>query len=140
MKRLIALDLGTKKCGIAMTDPLQIISQPLETFFYDTQDFEKILSRLEEIQLEQGPFEAFILGNPLMPSGDISIMSNIVAKFKIKLEEHFNIPVILFDERYTSKQSTRIMIDMKMSRSKQKNNRDKLAAQIILENYLSYKK
>ncbi|MGL5733006.1 MAG: Holliday junction resolvase RuvX [Metamycoplasmataceae bacterium] len=140
MKRLIALDLGTKKCGIAMTDPLQIISQPLETIFYEAQDFEKILLRLEEIKLEQGPIEAFILGNPLMPSGDASIMSNIVTKFKIKLEDYFKIPVILFDERYTSKQSTKIMIDMNMSRSKQKMNRDKLAAQIILENYLQYKK
>ncbi|MGL5205547.1 MAG: Holliday junction resolvase RuvX [Metamycoplasmataceae bacterium] len=140
MKRLIALDLGTKKCGIAITDPLQIISQPLETIFYEAQDFNKIIARLEEINLEQGPIEALVLGNPLMPSGDASIMSNIVTKFKIKLETNFNIPVILFDERYSSKQSTERMIDMNMSRSKQKMNRDKMAAQIILENYLLYKK
>lgn len=140
MKRLIALDLGTKKCGIAITDPLQIISQPLETIFYDAQDFEKIIIRLDEIRKEQGPIEAFILGNPLMPSGDPSIMSNIVEKFKLKLEKHFEIPVILFDERYSSKQSTKIMIEMNMKRSKQKQNRDKIAAQIILENYLMYKK
>ncbi|MGL5591079.1 MAG: Holliday junction resolvase RuvX [Metamycoplasmataceae bacterium] len=140
MKRLMALDLGTKKCGIAITDPLQIISQPLETIFYEVQDFDKVLSRLEEIKLEKGPIEAFILGNPLMPSGDSSIMSNIVAKFKVKLEDHFKIPVILFDERYTSKQSTNIMIEMNLSRKKQKNNRDKLAAQIILENYLLSRK
>ncbi|MGL4251980.1 MAG: Holliday junction resolvase RuvX [Metamycoplasmataceae bacterium] len=140
MKRLMALDLGTKKCGIAITDPLQIISQPLETIFYEVQDFDKVLSRLEEIKLEKGPIEAFILGNPLMPNGDSSIMSKIVAKFKVKLEDHFKIPVILFDERYTSKQSTNIMIEMNLSRKKQKNNRDKLAAQIILENYLLSRK
>ncbi len=140
MKRLIALDLGTKKCGIAITDPLQIISQPLETIYYDAQDFNKILIRLEDIMREQGAIEAFILGNPLMPSGDASIMSGVVEKFKKQLENYFELPVILFDERYSSKQSTKIMVDMNMSRSKQKQNRDKLAAQIILENYLMYKK
>ncbi len=140
MKRLVALDLGTKKCGIAITDPLQIISQPLETIFYEAQNFDKILIRLSDIKKEQGAIEAFILGNPLMPSGDASIMSGIVEKFKIQLENYFDLPVILFDERYSSKQSTKIMIDMNMSRSKQKQNRDKLAAQIILENYLMYKK
>ena len=140
MKRLAALDLGTKKCGIAITDPLQIISQPLETIFYEAQNFDKILIRLSDIKKEQGAIEAFILGNPLMPSGDASIMSGIVEKFKIQLENYFDLPVILFDERYSSKQSTKIMIDMNMSRSKQKQNRDKLAAQIILENYLMYKK
>ena len=140
MKRLIALDLGTKKCGIAITDPLQIISQPLETIYYDAQDFNKILIRFEDIMREQGAIEAFILGNPLMPSGDASIMSGVVEKFKKQLENYFELPVILFDERYSSKQSTKIMVDMNMSRSKQKQNRDKLAAQIILENYLMYKK
>lgn len=139
MKRLIALDLGTKKCGIAISDPLQIIAQPLETIFYDAQDFDTILKRLDDIKNDKGIIEAFILGNPLMPSGDASIMSGIVNKFKIKLEDYFKIPVILFDERYTSKQATTIMVDMNMSRSKQKKNRDKLAAQIILENYLIYK-
>ncbi len=140
MKRLIALDLGTKKCGVAITDPLQIISQGLETIYYDAQNFEKILLRLSDIKKEYNNIEAFILGNPLMLSGDASIMSIIVEKFKIKLENHFKLPVILFDERYTSKQSTKIMIKMNMTRAKQKQNRDKLAAQIILENYLIYKK
>ncbi|MGL6125152.1 MAG: Holliday junction resolvase RuvX [Metamycoplasmataceae bacterium] len=140
MKRLVALDLGTKKCGIAITDPMQIISQPLETIFYEKQDFKKILTRLADIIKEWGEVEAIILGNPLLPSGDSSNMSVIVEKFKINLEEHFKIPVILFDERYTSKQSTKIMIDMNMSRLKKKKNRDKLAAQIILENYLQYRK
>jgi putative Holliday junction resolvase len=137
MKRLVGLDLGTKKCGLAITDPLQIIAQSLEIIFYDAQDFEKIFLRLEEIKIEYGPIEAFILGNPLMPSGDASIMSKIVEKFKARLEERFQIPVILVDERYSSKQSTKIMIDMNMSRQKQKQNRDKVAAQIILSNYLT---
>lgn len=140
MKRLIGLDLGTKKCGVAITDPLQIISQGLEIINYSAQDFDILLLRLENITKKYNNVEAFILGNPLMPSGDQSIMSNIVLKFKIKLENHFNLPVILVDERYSSKQSTAIMIDMNMSRKKQKNNRDKIAAQIILENYLLYKK
>ena len=139
MMRLVALDLGTKKCGLAITDPLQIIAQSLEIIYYEAQDFEKIFLRLLEIKKEYGPIEAFVLGNPLMPSGDASIMSNIVSKFKVKLEEYFSIPVILVDERYSSKQSTQIMIDMKMSRQKQKQNRDKLAAQIILNNYLALK-
>jgi putative Holliday junction resolvase len=141
MKRLIALDLGTKKCGVAITDPLQIIAQSLEIIQYDAQDFEKIFLRLVEIKQEYGQIEAFILGNPLMPSGDPSIMSKIVEKFKVKLQDYFQIPVILVDERYSSKQSTQMMVEMNMTRQKQKQNRDKLAAQIILTNYLNdYKK
>ncbi|MDK2819599.1 MAG: Holliday junction resolvase RuvX [Mycoplasmataceae bacterium] len=140
MARIIALDLGTKKCGIAMTDPLKIISQGLEIIYYDAQDFDKIIFRIEEIIKKYGEVETFILGNPLMLSGDLSNMSKIVIKFKDKLVNHFKINTILVDERYSSKESTNIMINMNMSRSKQKKNRDKLAAQIILENFLRYQK
>lgn len=140
MGRIIALDLGTKKCGIAITDPLKIISQGLEIVYYEAQDFDKILLRVEEIIQEYGEVETFVLGNPLMPSGDLSNMSKIVIKFKDKLTKHFNINTILVDERYSSKESTNIMINMNLSRSQKKKNKDKLAAQIILENFLIYQK
>ena len=139
--RLLALDLGTKKCGIAITDPMQIISQPLETFYYQSQNFIDLINHLVIIIEKFQPIEKVILGYPQTNYQITNPMSKIVDKFYKQLKNHFNeLEIILFNEANTSKAADQIMHQMNLSNKKKKQNRDQLAAQKILENYLFYNK
>ena len=139
--RLLALDLGTKKCGIAITDPMQIISQPLETFYYQSQNFIDLINHLVMIIEKFQPIEKVILGYPQTNYQITNPMSKIVDKFYKQLKNHFNeLEIILFNEANTSKAADQIMHQMNLSNKKKKQNRDQLAAQKILENYLFYNK
>lgn len=139
--RLLALDLGTKKCGIAITDPMQIISQSLETFYYQSQNFIDLINHLVTIIERYRPIEKIILGYPQTNYQITNPMSKIVDKFYKQLKNHFNeLEIILFNEANTSKAADQIMHQMNLSNKKKKQNRDQLAAQKILENYLFYNK
>lgn len=137
--RLLALDLGTKKCGIAISDPLQIISQSLETFFYQKQDFDDLINHLINLINEMGPIEKIILGIPKTNFQDTNPMTKIVLNFKSKLEQKLNYEIVLINESYSSKWSDQIMSQMNLSNKQKKASRDKLAAQKILSDYLMSK-
>ncbi|MGL4343087.1 MAG: Holliday junction resolvase RuvX [Metamycoplasmataceae bacterium] len=139
MNRILAIDLGIKKSGIAISDPLQIIAQPFSLIKYEANDFSTLIKELEKIILEKSPIEKIILGYPLSLNNQENIMSKKVLEFKKILENKLNIEIILMDERFTSKQSTKIMQEMNMNNKKKKENRDIIAAQIILQNYLKIK-
>lgn len=136
--RLIGLDLGTKKCGVATTDPMKILAQPLTTIFYDCQNYTFLIEEIKKIIEDKKPVEKIILGMPLNTNGSESPMSKIVLKFKKMLEEATNLEVFLMEEKYTSKQSKEVMQQMNLSNKQKKEARDQIAAQKILENYLIY--
>lgn len=139
--RLLALDLGTKKCGIAITDPMQIISQPLETFYYQSQNFVDLINHLLIIIEKYWPIQKIILGIPYTNYQITNPMSKIVQKFYKQIKIHIkNLEIVLFNEEKTSKAADQIMSEMNLSNKKKKQNRDQLAAQKILENYLFYNK
>lgn len=139
--RLLALDLGTKKCGIAITDPMQIISQPLETFYYQSQNFVDLINHLLIIIEKYQPIQKIILGIPYTNYQITNPMSKIVQKFYQQIKIHIkNLEIVLFNEEKTSKAADQIMSEMNLSNKKKKQNRDQLAAQKILENYLFYNK
>lgn len=139
--RLIAIDLGSKKCGIAISDPLQIIAQPLKTIFYEKQNFSFLVIELKKIIENYHPIEKIIIGFPKNINNSLSNTGKMVLKFKNILEkEQLNIEIILIDEKYTSKYSDKIMQQIGLSNKKKKQTRDKIAAQKILENYLFYYK
>lgn len=135
MPRIIALDLGTKSCGIAITDESKIISQPLENFIFPENHFMQVIKKLEEL-FKQYNCEKIILGYPTRMTGTKSERTIMVEQFKILLNKNFQQEVILFDERLTTKNAISIMKNAGLSIKKRKANKDKLAAQIILQNYL----
>lgn len=133
--RLLAIDFGTKKCGLAISDPLKIISQPLKIIFYENFDF--LINEIEKVVNEYQPIEKIILGLTKNIDGSLSNIGKITMKFKIKLEKIFSqIQIILVDEKYTTKESKLIMKEMNISNKKKKQKKDAIAAQKILENYL----
>ncbi|MCP4520532.1 MAG: Holliday junction resolvase RuvX [Cytophagales bacterium] len=133
MARVIGIDYGTKRVGLATTDPLQIVTSPLDTIPTDkVLDFLKNYCQQEEV-------EAFALGLPKRLNDEDTHATSFVMEFKTKLEELFpSIPVNLVDERYTSKMAMDIMIagGMKKKNRRKKENLDKISAAVILQSYL----
>lgn len=134
--RLLGLDLGTKKCGVAITDPMQIIASPLMIIFYENKDFNYLINEIKKIIEEKKPIEKVILGITKNIDGTLSNMGKIVMKFYEQLKNEIQIKVVLIDEKNTSKDSEYVMSQMNLKNKKKKEFRDAIAAQKILENYL----
>jgi putative Holliday junction resolvase len=134
MGRIVGIDYGRKRTGIAVTDPLQIIAGGLETVA--TSEVEKWLERYVAAE----PVERIVVGCPAMLDGSESdTMTRYVRPFVSRLKNKFpEMTVEMFDERYTSKLAVRAMIDggMKKKDRRDKANIDKLSAAILLQGYL----
>lgn len=138
--RLLAIDFGTKKCGIAISDPLQIIAQPLKVIFYQSHDFNYLFGEIKLIIKEYEPIEKIIIGITKNIDGKISNTGGLTMKFAKFLKQECNLEIVLFDEKYTTKASLEVMKEMKVSIHDRKQMKDAIAAQKILENYMSLDK
>ena len=133
MPRLLAIDYGTKKTGLAVSDPLQIIATGLDTV--PTKDLLDFLKGY----LEQEEVETFILGEPLHADGNPAQIHHLVIGLKRKLEKLYpTIPVVLQDERYTSEEAKIIIRNsgVKKKKRRDKNLVDKVSAILILQDYM----
>jgi len=134
MARVLAIDLGTKRTGLAVTDPLKITANPLETIETD-----KLLTYLQAYCAKE-EVEALVLGHPTRLNGQDNEMTPKVLKLKEDLEKVFpNKKIVLIDERFTSKMAMQTMIAMgskKKDRKEKAGNLDKVSAAIILQSYL----
>lgn len=136
MGRILAIDYGTKRVGLAVTDPLQIIASPL-----DTIHSKDVLNFLKEYDASEG-IEAFVLGMPKNLNGQDTNATQHVRQFQNLLKKQFpEKPVYLQDERFTSKMAMDAMISggMKKKDRRNKGNVDKVSASIILQSYLESK-
>ena len=135
MKRIIALDVGDVRIGIASSDIMRIIASPCETYIRkkDDSDFEYINNFLKKQEAD-----TVVVGLPLNMNGTDSLQTEKVRVFAEKLKTFMaeGILIKFIDERLTSVSAERILIEGNMSRSKRKITIDKIAASIILETYL----
>lgn len=130
----LGLDLGSKTLGIAISDRLGIIANPLEVIRYN--NYEELLDKLNEI-IASKKVDTIVLGNPLNLDGTLSKRSEETLKFKEVLENKLNLNVILQDERLSTVEAENILIENNTSRKNRKKVIDKMAATIILESYLN---
>lgn len=133
MPRLLAIDFGTKRSGIAITDELQIIASGLTTV-----DTKNLLSFLKEYVSKEN-VELFIIGEPKQMNSDVSESEASILVFIEKLTKALpNIPVKRVDERFTSKMAFQTMIDSGLKKNQRKNKAlvDEISATIILQSYL----
>lgn len=133
MGRLVALDYGTKRVGIAVTDPLQIIATPL-----DTVGSQEIIPFLKKYVLAE-IVDAFVVGMPKSLANKDTDATRPAKHFVHLLRKTFpEHPIHLMDERFTSKMAMDAMISggMKKSERQKRENIDKLSATIILQSYL----
>ncbi len=134
----MALDVGDKTIGVAISDPLGTIAQGLTTIKRNSN--QKDLERIKEI-VNQYKVEIIIVGLPKNMDGSIGPQGQKVLKFADFLKENFEIPVMLWDERLTTVEAERVLIEKaNVSRKKRKKVIDKLAAVLILQGYLDSKK
>lgn len=134
MPRVLAIDLGTKRTGLAVTDPLKITANPLETI-----ETSQLMVYLKNYCTKE-EVEAIVLGLPIRLNGQDNEMTPKVMKLKKELETAFpDKKIALIDERFTSKMAMQSMIAMgskKKDRKEKAGNLDKVSAAIILQSYL----
>lgn len=134
-KRLLGLDVGDRRIGIAMSDSLGWTAQPIKTLHRDgtDEDFLEIIRLLKENKVEE-----LVIGLPKNMNGTIGEQGEKVQDFVEKLKSSFNdpIPVHYWDERLSSRSAERVLIEGNVSRKKRKGVIDKMAAVIILQNYM----
>ena len=136
MGRVLAIDYGKVRTGIAVTDELQIIASGLTTV--STKDLLEFLSKY----IKNENVELFIVGLPKQMNNELSESETLIVPFLKKLEVKFpNIPIERVDERFTSKMAFQTMIDSGLNKKQRRNKAlvDEISATIILQTYLSSK-
>lgn len=133
LKRILAIDYGTKRVGLALTDPLLTFAYPFKTLLND-----KTLWKQLKLIMDEKGIHKIILGYPIREDGKESILIPKINKFKEKLEKLFKVEIILWDEIYTSRIAEKRILE---TRTKKKDRRDKKlidsnAAAIMLQEYL----
>ncbi len=134
MARIICIDYGGKRCGLAVTDPLQIIATALTTVA--TKDLYTYLTDY----FAKEPVELILIGEPLNLDDTPTHATPLVKKAIIELGKKFpTIPIQTVDERFSSKNAVRAMIEMGMKKKdrQDKKNVDQIAATILLQEYLT---
>jgi putative Holliday junction resolvase len=132
--RVLALDLGEKRIGLAVSDPEGLLASGRGVYL--RRGLEEDLAYLERLVAEEGIGEV-VLGLPQKMDGSLGPEAQGVLNFKALLEERLKLPVALFDERLTTAEAERVLLEADLSRRKRKGVRDELAAVLILQGYLN---
>jgi putative Holliday junction resolvase len=137
MARYLGIDYGERRVGLAMSDPTLTIAQPLKTIKYSSIEhlIKEIILIITENQVERA-----IVGLPLTMKGTDSQKTTEVRKFGKKLQLKTSIPVIFFDERFSTKIAHSVLQQLGKEPSKSRDIVDQIAAQEILQNYLDKEK
>ena len=131
--RIIGIDVGTKWIGLARTDLLKTVANPIGTYYVDD-----VFEALEE-QVENENVEKIVVGWPLTPEGDEGRAIKMVEEFLTKLEAQFpDIEIAKIDERYTTKEAVRAMVEAGVPKMKRRESDriNQAAAAIILQKYI----
>ncbi|MCG3777504.1 MAG: putative pre-16S rRNA nuclease [Nitrospira sp.] len=133
-KRVLALDYGTVRIGVALSDELGWTAQPLETLTRRTldRDIAHIAALVATYEVKQ-----ILLGFPLQLDGREGPAIQAMREFQTRLEAGVSVPVILWDERLTTKSAEDLLIAADVSRKKRKGVIDRIAASILLQSYLA---
>ncbi len=134
MARIICIDYGGKRCGLAVTDPLQIIATALTTV--DTKDLFTYLAAY----FAKETVELILIGEPLNLDDTPTHATPLVKKAIIDLSKKFpTIPIKTVDERYSSKNAVRAMVEMGMKKNDRRDKKtiDRVAATMLLQEYLT---
>jgi putative Holliday junction resolvase len=131
--RVLALDHGTKRIGLAISDELGIIAQPLE--FVLAEPFDKFLARLKEV-IKDKEVALLLVGMPRNMDGSYGPAALKAQEFVAVLGAAVTIPIKTWDERLTSAQANRFLIQANVRRDQRKEKVDQTAAAILLQSYL----
>jgi len=137
--KILGLDLGSKTLGIAISDVFAIFAQPVETYQFKTNHYKHAIEYVA-LLVEKENVTTIVLGLPINMNNTENERSEISRRFAKKLEDATRVNVVLWDERMTTMEVERVLIDGGVRREKRKDHVDKLAATVILQNYLDARK
>jgi putative Holliday junction resolvase len=129
----MALDPGTKRIGVALSDEMRWIAQPLETF--ERRSEEADIAHIQGL-VEQHNVRQVVMGLPFRLDGSIGPEAEQIKRFLERLEQTLSVPVVPWDERLTTKSAEALLIEADVSRRKRKGTVDRVAAAILLQSYL----
>ena len=132
--RVLAIDLGSKNIGTAVSDALGITVRPVETIRRSStaRDIARLKSLVEDLEVE-----AVVIGLPLRMDGTVGEAASGVERFQKRLSSELQVPVFSQDERLTSYEAEQMMIERGMKREERRARSDQFAAIIILQDFLS---
>jgi putative pre-16S rRNA nuclease len=131
--RILAIDHGTRRIGIAISDELKTIAQPLE--FIPAEPFSGVVARLQQIITDKS-VELILVGMPRNMDGTYGPAAEKVREFVAALKKQVTVPIRTWDERLTTAQANRFLIAADVRRRDRKEKVDKTAAAILLQSYL----
>ncbi len=131
--RILALDHGTKRVGVAVSDELKMIAHPLE--YIPAEPVEGLFERLKEL-LREKEVELILLGMPRNMDGSYGPAALKVQEFAAVLHTKFAVPIKMWDERLTTTQAQKFLISAGVRRNQRKEKVDQTAAAIFLQSYL----
>lgn len=137
LSRIMAIDFGSRRIGLAVSDPMRIIAQGLKTIENTDESVDDIVGLLSEYSVSE-----IVVGNPLLLSGKGSMTSDDVDRFVTSLSAKTDVKIVMIDERFTSVMAHKAMIEMGLNRKKRQNKAkvDEIAAAILLQGYLDSRK
>ena len=134
--RILGLDYGSKTVGVAVSDPLGLTAQGVETIWRKQENkLRQTLARLEEL-ISEYQVERIVLGYPKNMNNTIGERAEKSLEFQQMLERRTGLPVIMWDERLTTVEANRTLMEASVRRENRKQYMDKLAAVFILQGYL----
>lgn len=133
MTRILGIDFGERRVGLAVSDPLKIIAQPFITLIRDAGD--GWWNQLEAVISEQ-EIELAVVGYPLTMSGEQGRQTKVVDKFIADLEQNLAVPVERYDERLTTVAARKALQQQGIKTGHNKEMVDRTAAAMFLQNYL----
>lgn len=137
MGRIAGLDYGRQRIGIAVSDPLGLTAQPLETWC--GSDWDDVAKKIQ-VLIDQMEVKAVVIGHPLTLKGERGRMAREVEKFAAHLKDRIHVPIMLWDERLTSVQAKRIIHEMEEKPSRKKEKVDVISSVLLLQNYLDHRR
>lgn len=136
MMRILGLDYGSKTVGVAVSDPLGLTAQGLETIWRKQEDkLRQTLARIETL-ISEYQVERIVLGYPKNMNNTVGERAQKSLAFKERLEKRTGLPVVMWDERLTTVEANRTLMEAKVRRENRKQYLDELAAVFILQGYL----
>jgi putative Holliday junction resolvase len=127
--RILAIDHGTKRLGLALSDELGVTAQPLP--FVEADRLERVVEIVRERQVAR-----IVIGLPRNMDGTYGPAADAVRQFADRVRAIVSVPIETWDERLTTVQAERVLIEGDVRRAKRKEKRDSMAAQLLLQSYL----
>ncbi len=135
--RILGIDYGSVRIGLALSDPTGLIAYSLQVV--NRIDIQNDIKQIADV-IGQYQVESIVVGMPVSMDGSLGKKAKEVIIFIDKMKENIKIPIVRWDERFTTVISERMLIDANLSRKKRKKVIDGVAASVMLQNYLDFKK